>query len=103
MRALRRKQRIATLTQFKRDRASYRRQIAYLLGNSMFYQQKLRSAGFGDAAAVVAAVNAYLAAPSLYRRHSESALRVGATFTWASEEKKLLDLYSRLIGPPQGR
>jgi phenylacetate-CoA ligase len=38
--------------QFRRDRASYRSQIEYLLARSPFYQRKLRDAGFADAAAV---------------------------------------------------
>lgn len=38
--------------QFRLDRGSYRRQIAYLFERSPFYQRKLEQAGFGDAAAV---------------------------------------------------
>ncbi len=38
--------------QFKLDRASYRQQINYLFENSVFYQQKLRAAGFEGADAV---------------------------------------------------
>jgi phenylacetate-CoA ligase len=38
--------------QFALDRESYRRQIQYLFDNSAFYQNKLRAAGFNDAAAV---------------------------------------------------
>ena len=35
--------------QFKLDRDSYRRQVEYLFQNSVFYQEKLRAAGFDDA------------------------------------------------------
>ena len=38
--------------QFELDRESYRKQVAYLFEHSAFYQQKLREAGFDDAAAV---------------------------------------------------
>jgi phenylacetate-CoA ligase len=37
--------------QLARDRATYRRQIAYLYAASPFYRDKLRAAGFGDAEA----------------------------------------------------
>ena len=36
----------STEAQFDIDRTSYRRQIAYLLGHSEFYQKKLAAAGF---------------------------------------------------------
>jgi phenylacetate-CoA ligase len=38
--------------QYELDRESYRKQVAYLFEHSAFYQQKLREAGFDDAAAV---------------------------------------------------
>jgi phenylacetate-CoA ligase len=38
--------------QFAIDRASYRKQVAYLFEHSAFYKEKLRSAGFDDATAV---------------------------------------------------